>query len=156
MLWFSGRRRWPRRARPERSERRSGDLWSSRSASEFSSFLFYDNVKWVSDGPLCMHQCAHCFFVCVLYGIHDWWSSLTCYSVYKGPRGTTGTCRHKSEFAFCRCFSSSVLSDYSNYLCDWIYSIPFKLYLHHFNIWYFQGDTGDRGAPGEKVWNWSV
>lgn len=69
-------------------------------------------------------------------------------AVYKGSWGTEGACRHKSTFVF--------------RLLTRLHSMFELFFFFRFTIWsnlyhgHFQGDTGDRGTPGEKVRNLST
>lgn len=74
-------------------------------------------------------------------------------AVSKGVWGTARAYRCSSEFVYSHCFSAPVTTRYCWIASD---SINNSHHIHlHFLIQcisYFQGDSGERGAPGEKVW----
>lgn len=153
-----GRCGGPWRARRQRSERRSRDSWSRRPQSESASYFFA--LLWASDNPLCcigICMCTEVFFC--WFKIRACWSSVTsCFSsaVYKGSWRPAWARGHKSEFAFCHYFFTFTLKAQ---LFRYLNHTSTKTKTFAANVGYccfFQGDTGERGTPGEKVWNKKV
>lgn len=80
------------------------------------------------------------------------WLSLLC---LKGPEGQRGPAGTRVSLLFLTASLTSFLI--TGFLKIYESFAHFLIYItftsNAFNIIYFQGDSGERGAPGEKVWN---
>ena len=105
----------------------------------------------------CEHVTGPCICICMhadpshpdLFCVTDetlWLAVLSLLSI-KGPEGQRGPAGTRVSFDFCHCFSTSVLKTIAD-----IWNV-FWISLNHSHFSYLQGDTGERGTPGEKVWN---
>lgn len=156
LLLFSGGQWGPRRARRKRSERWSRHSWSPRPTGELASFLHFGNTLWASDKPpysacISMHTAPFPVYLVCMTDDHLGLLVLSSLLIQgpEGQRGPAGTrVSLRSVAASLLQFSSLDIISINTWM---ICSFPFTHTV--FLFWCLQGDAGDRGAPGEKVWN---